>query len=182
MTKKRFSLLLLMIFTIFVFALPSQAAPKLSKKSANLLAGESIQLHVSGARKAAVWSSNNRSVARVKAGLVKARKAGRAVITAKVGAKKLTCTVTVKASPLKVPVTEVTVKAGSRKTINVSIGGYGRIDVSNDNSDVAHIELGTFKGTTVPVTVYGRARGVSKIEIKSSLSNKKVTIRVTVTE
>ena len=182
MTKKRCSLLLLIVCFVLVLALPSQAAPRLSQKSANLLVGESVQLNVSGAKKPVVWSSSDKSVARVRSGLVKARKAGRAVIVAKVGKRRLTCSVTVKASALKVPVSTVTIKAGKKRTIKVSLGGYGRINVANDNSEAAHIELGKPKDTVFPVTIYGRSKGISVIEITSSLNKKKSVIRVTVTD
>lgn len=94
--------------TLLIFALTAsttgefqiQAAkkkPKLSVKKTTLYVGKTIKLKVKNTKKKVKWSSSKKSVATVtKKGKVTAKRKGKAVITAKVAKKKLTCTVTVK--------------------------------------------------------------------------------------
>lgn len=80
----------------------SQAATiKLNKTKYSMLPGSSYTLKIKGTTKKAKWSSNKKSVATVSSkGKVTALKAGKAKITAKIGRKKLNCTITVKKRPL----------------------------------------------------------------------------------
>ena len=75
--------------------------PKLSKTKITMTVGQSKKLKVKGISKKRAkrikWKSSKKKVVTVtKTGKLKARKAGKAVITAKVGKKKLKCKVTVK--------------------------------------------------------------------------------------
>ncbi len=97
--------LCVMLFVAGAFTLPAQFAPidthaaakvKISKKKATIIKGKTLQLKVKGTKKKAKWSSNKKSVATVsKKGKVTAKKAGKAVITAKIGKKKYKCNITV---------------------------------------------------------------------------------------
>lgn len=80
------------------------AKTKLNKSKLTLYVGKTSKLKVKGAKKVK-WSSNKKSVATVSSkGVVRAKKAGKAKITAKVGKKKYTCNVTVKGvAPVKKP-------------------------------------------------------------------------------
>ena len=75
----------------------------LNRSSVTVTAGKTTQLTISYTpsnttdSKKAVWSSSNSSVASVSGGKVTAKKAGTATITAKVGSRKASCKVTVKA-------------------------------------------------------------------------------------
>ena len=72
---------------------------KISKKKVSMYVGGTYKLKVKGTKKKVKWSSNKKAVAQVtKKGVVKAKSVGSARITAKVGAKKLRCKVTVKPS------------------------------------------------------------------------------------
>jgi endo-1,4-beta-xylanase len=85
-----------------MFASPSQSMAKktkvkLNKKKVTLYVGKSVRLKVKGTKKKAKWKSSSKKVATVSSkGTVKAKKKGKAKITAKVGKKKLVCRVTVK--------------------------------------------------------------------------------------
>ena len=71
-------------------------SPKLSRASLTLTVGQSRKLSVSNAKNVK-WTSSNKKVATVnKNGTVKAKKSGKATITAKVSGKSLKCKVTVK--------------------------------------------------------------------------------------
>ena len=95
-------LALMMIFSVFP-ATPVNAAtkPKLSKTKITMTVGQSKKLKVKGISKKRAkrikWKSSKKKVVTVtKTGKLKARKAGKATITAKVGKKKLKCKVVVK--------------------------------------------------------------------------------------
>lgn len=75
------------------------AAAKLNKKSATLLAGQTLKLKVSNKGKKTIkWSSNNEKVATVKNGTVTAIGKGKATIIANIAGKKLKCKLTVKSN------------------------------------------------------------------------------------
>lgn len=101
--KKLLAVLLALALTVTAFVMESENAqaakkkPKLNKKKATLYVGKTTQLKVKNTKKKVKWSSSKKSVATVsKKGKVKAKKKGKATITAKVAKKKLKCTVTVK--------------------------------------------------------------------------------------
>lgn len=71
--------------------------PKLNKTKLILKVGQKKKLKVKNYKKKVKWSSSKKKIASVsRKGLVKAKKAGAATITAKVGQKKLRCKVRVK--------------------------------------------------------------------------------------
>lgn len=79
---------------IFFFAAVSSAhAASINKKSLSMTKGQSYQLSVGG--KTMKWKSSSKAVKVSKTGLIKAKKSGKATITAKNGKKKYTCKVTV---------------------------------------------------------------------------------------
>lgn len=95
-------LALMMVFSIFPATQVNAATkPKLSKTKITMTVGQSKKLKVKGISKKRAkrikWKSSKKKVVTVtKTGKIKARKAGTATITAKVGKKKLKCKVTVK--------------------------------------------------------------------------------------
>lgn len=103
-----FSILAVIIFTL-AFSTASFAAPKLSKTSITITEGKTKKLKVKKKGKKKVsWKSSNKKIATVsKDGVVKAKKAGRCKITAKVGKKRLVCQVKVKANNKLYPAKKV---------------------------------------------------------------------------
>lgn len=94
-------LVVLLFLTVLFSPVQTQAATlKLNQKSMIIKAGESKTLRVKTSLKGKIkWSSSNRKVASVSnKGKVKAKKAGTAVITAKIKSQKVQCKVTVKKS------------------------------------------------------------------------------------
>lgn len=95
-------LALMMVFSIFPATQVNAATkPKLSKTKITMTVGQSKKLKVKGISKKRAkrikWKSSKKKVVTVtKTGKLKARKAGKATITVKVGKKKLKCKVTVK--------------------------------------------------------------------------------------
>ena len=95
-------LALMMVFSIFPATQVNAATkPKLSKTKITMTVGQSKKLKVKGISKKRAkrikWKSSKKKVVTVtKTGKLKARKSGKATITAKVGKKKLKCKVVVK--------------------------------------------------------------------------------------
>ena len=76
----------------------AKAKVKLNKKKLVLTVGKKAKLKVKGTKKKVKWSSSKKKIATVtKKGVVKAKKKGSAKIVAKIGKKKYTCKVVVKA-------------------------------------------------------------------------------------
>lgn len=75
------------------------AAIRISKTAATLSPKQTVTLRLNGTTRKPVWTSSNAKVAAVgrTSGKVTAKKAGTAVITAKLGAKTYRCKVTVRA-------------------------------------------------------------------------------------
>ena len=98
MKLKRFPALLLALVLI-VNLMPANLVQAKSKTTVNLTVGQTKQLKLTNVPKGKTvkWSSNNKKVAQVtQKGKVKAKKAGKAKITAKLGKKKYICIVKVK--------------------------------------------------------------------------------------
>lgn len=105
-SKKLFTLLLSVL--CFAFVVPTSipelqttivanaATVKLNKTKATISKGETLQLKVTGTSSKVKWSSSNKKIATVSSnGKVTAKKKGTATITAKVGKKKLKCSIKV---------------------------------------------------------------------------------------
>nr|MBP3598384.1 Ig-like domain-containing protein [Eubacterium sp.] len=91
-------------------SMQAAAKPKLSKKKLTIIVGKTAKIKVKNSKAKVKWSSNKKKVATVTGkGIVKAKKAGKATITARVGKKKLKCKVTVKEEENKTPVITPTV-------------------------------------------------------------------------
>lgn len=94
---KKWFLLMVMVIAVMMLPVTANAATRLNRKKVTLKAGKTVQLKVKGTRTKVRWSSSNKKVATVSSkGKVKARKAGKATITAKVGNRKYRCRITVK--------------------------------------------------------------------------------------
>lgn len=101
--KKRtgiFSIFMILALVVGILGNGSQvqaAKVRLNMTKKTLTVGKQVTLKVKGTRKKVKWSSSNKKVASVSSkGKVKAKKAGKATITAKVGKKKYKCRITVK--------------------------------------------------------------------------------------
>lgn len=185
-----FVLAFAMIITIYQPSAVYAAAkkPGLSAKTMTLQVGQKKTLKVKNAGKKAKlkWSSNKKSIATVsKKGVVKAVKAGNAIVTCKVTTKngkttKLTCKVavkkTAKVTSLTVGsqselekalknknVTKITVATQGAVTFTVPQGNYSKVDlvINAPNADV--VNNGKFKSIDIqaikPNTYRENAKG-----------------------
>jgi len=99
MRRQRNLVLFVLMLIIITIATPVQAKTKitLNAKKKTLVVGKTYTLKVKGTKKKVKWSSSKKSVATVsKKGKVKAKKAGTAIIKAKVAGKTLKCKIIVK--------------------------------------------------------------------------------------
>ncbi len=119
----RVGILATMILLLLV-PVEASAAAKISKKKITILKGQTYKLKVKGTSKKVKWSSSKSSLASVNSsGVVKGKKAGTAVITAKVGKKKFTCKVTVRqpVTSVKLKKTSITLKKGKSTTLKATV-------------------------------------------------------------
>lgn len=73
------------------------AAPSISAKKVSVYVGKTKQLKVSGTSTSVKWTTSNSKIVTVSSkGLIKGKKAGKAIVTATTSGKQLKCAVTVK--------------------------------------------------------------------------------------
>lgn len=103
-------LVLTLVFTsVNLYEVQAKKKPKLNKKQVLVRMGTPVKLKVKNTKKKIKWKTSNKKIATVsKKGVVKGKDAGKCVITAKVGKKKLKC---------KVSVANKVAKSTSAKTI-----------------------------------------------------------------
>lgn len=108
----------------------AKAKVKLNKKKIVLTVGKKAKLKVKGTKKKVKWSSSKKKVATVtKKGVVKAKKKGTAKIVAKIGKKKYTCKVVVKAkkkakvTPKPKATAKATAKPGTAPSKSPQVSG-----------------------------------------------------------
>lgn len=102
-------------------AVVQAAAAKLSQSTLSLEIGQKKTLKVTGSTKKVTWTSSKKTVAAVSSkGLVTAKAAGKATITASVDGKKLTCAVTVK-KPVNPYIKNAPFKAVEQTIGNISL-------------------------------------------------------------
>ncbi|MCI7302201.1 MAG: Ig-like domain-containing protein [Clostridiales Family XIII bacterium] len=147
--------------------LESHAASKvkISKKKATIVKGKTLQLKMKGTKKKVKWTSSKKKVATVnKKGKVTAKKAGKTVITAKIGNKKYKCKITVKNPTVNLNKTKVTAKTGASIKLKATTNGKSkRIKWKSSNSKIASV---TSKGIVYAnrvgtATITATANGVS---------------------
>lgn len=120
---KKGMLFVLMITCLMVFTGNAYAKTRvsLSSKKVTLCVGDKTTLRLTGAKaKKVKWSSSNKKVATVnRKGIVTAKKAGKAVITAKYGKKKYRAKITVvKAAANATRTSKKTTSSTPTKTVN----------------------------------------------------------------
>lgn len=168
-------ILSVLLSTVFGNIITTNAASaKLSKKSATLWVGDSIKLSVKKSNKKVKWSSNNKSVATVsQKGNVKAKKAGKAIITAKIGKKKLKCNITVKKTSISK--TALTIKYGDKAALTL-INARKNVAWFSENTKIAYVENGyVFAKSVGKTTVTAKCGGLfysCKVTVISGESDK----------
>ncbi len=125
MKKKLLSIILClaMAFAIVGTIAPTKAeaaSVKLNKKKVTVYVGDTYQLTLKNAKGDITWKTSKKAVATVKDGIVTAKKAGKATISAKYNGKTYKCKVTVK----KAPASEDAFSAVENMKIGWNLGNY----------------------------------------------------------
>ncbi len=158
------------------------AATKINVTKVNLPKGSTYKLQMTGTKATVVWSTSNKAVATVKNGVVTGKKAGKAVITAKVGKKKYTCTVTVLG--YKVNSNNVIMTKGKTYTLKLSgTSKKDKISYKSNKTSIATVNAKTGKITaknngsaTITVTV-GKTSFPVIVKVETpSMSKTKITL------
>ncbi|MBQ7990214.1 MAG: Ig-like domain-containing protein [Oscillospiraceae bacterium] len=161
-----------MLMTLIVLAFPHDAmAWGINKSNISLVKGQAYTLKVTGVSSVPEWSSSNVNVASVsKTGKVSAKSAGTAVITAKVGSSKVSCTVNVKAGSLKASASSLSVKAGSSKIIYITAKGSHAVKVTSSNKKVAKASWAesSFTNNRIGLRIRGVSNGNATIKVYMS--------------
>ncbi len=115
----------LIVSSLSTATVDAKAKIKLSQTKLSLDQGRSATLKVKGAKGKIKWSSNKKKVAKVnKKGKVTAVSVGTAKITAKVGGKKLKCTV--KVGPATRDLTKVTLSSSTAVEVITDADAFGK--------------------------------------------------------
>jgi uncharacterized protein YjdB len=166
---------------------PADVKVSLDRKAVTLLAGKDITLCATvtpANSNLVVWSSSNNNVATVRGGKVTAKKAGTAKITATVGNKAATCTVTV------VSLSKTKLTMGVKENAVLKVNGAKK-SVTWSSSDKKAVTVKSGKVTAKragkkAVTVTAKVDGVSltcKITVKAApkklilKSKKSITVK-----
>ncbi|MBR1731513.1 MAG: Ig-like domain-containing protein [Ruminococcus sp.] len=144
---------------------------KLNKTKLSLYVGGKATLTLSDTFSAVKWKSKNTKIATVTSkGVVKAKKAGKAKITATYNKKTYSCTVTVNDKPVSINKTKATLTAGKKLTLKLTNATASKVKWSSSNKKVATV---TSKGVVKAVK-----KGTATITAK--YKNKKYKCKITV--
>lgn len=182
--KKNIVTVIMLCFAL-VLAVPtqSQAASKvkLSKSKITIVVGQQKTLKVKNTKKKVTWSSSKKSVAKVSSeGVVTARKAGTATITAKVGKKKYTCKVTVKEKPSLSK--NETICVGKKITLKVE-GTAKKVKWSSSDKKIVKVDKkgnirGLKKGTATITAKVGDKTLKCKVKVKDAIYKIDRTVKI----
>ena len=158
----------------------ARAAAKLSKTKATLYNGKTLKLKLTGVKKAVKWSSSDTSVAKVdQKGVVTAKKAGKATITAQADGRKYTCLITVKPS-LSAKPTSLTMDVGKTKKITLTNKVNSGLSLESYNPNIVRCTFGKIKNGKCTLTVKASGAGAQTLVVKSKKTGDTVKIKVTV--
>ena len=158
----------------------SAQAATINKTKATIYNGKTLKLKVTGATKGVKWSSSDAKVASVdKNGLVKAKKVGKATITAQTGTHKLTCVVTVK-SPMSASPSTITMDVGDTKTVTLTYKLGGGLSLKKYDSSVLSCKLGKISKGKCTLTINALRAGTQTLVVKNTKTSDTVKITVKV--
>lgn len=179
-----------------IMAEASESKVKINKKKITLAIDKKItvQLQRANTKRKIMWSSSNNKVAVVKKrskgkATIIAKKAGKAVITARYGGNKYNVKVTVRNPSLNKKT--ITLNVGKKTTLQLkNIAAFKKVTWSSGDNNIALVK----KGKNGKATIFAKKKGVTKITAfyngkkykcnitvrASSNSNKPTTKNITV--
>lgn len=147
---------------------PKPKKISLNKKSVELIKGNTKKLTVKNASGSIKWYTNNKSVATVSNGIIKARGAGKATITVTANGQSKSCKVKVEAP--KISKSKLTIIAGDKEKLKISGCKHNVNWISNDKDVVSIDKNGR---------VYGEEPGKTVVIGKVHGKQYKCTVKVT---
>ncbi|MCI8647943.1 MAG: Ig-like domain-containing protein [Firmicutes bacterium] len=154
------------------------AKPALNKTRATINIGQSIQLKVRNTKSKVKWSSSNKSVASVSAkGKVIGKKAGTAMITAKIGKKSFKCKVAVK-SVLSISHSNINIENSG--IVNVTFKVRGTVYYTIQDPQIVSCQWGPFVNNVAPLRITGNQNGRTYITLTNTYNRESKRINVTV--
>ncbi len=156
---KKWKKILMVFLMTLLFAgtltVSSQAAAKLSATKIYLIKGQKKTLKVRGTTKKVKWVTRHKSIATVSSkGVVTAKKVGTTVVAAKVGGKKLRCTVVVQNPKISNTSLQLKVKGRARlKMLNCS----QNVTWTSSDTSVASVSKDSINSCYVTGKKAGRA-------------------------
>ncbi len=166
--KSFFSCLLALMMVVSLTAIPSSAAPSLSKTSFTLTKGYVTTLSVSGTSGTVKWSTGDKSVATVNSkGKVSGKKLGSTYIYAKVDGVTLKSKVTVVAGKITVGKSSVDLEEGQKTTVKIKAIGTHALSVGSTDRSVARATWSgaKFDGNIIKLTITAVGSGTAKIKV-----------------
>jgi uncharacterized protein YjdB len=117
-------------------------AAKLNSESVALMLGETYQLEVLDNKKAVKWYSSDKKVVAVNSkGKIRGKTVGKAIITAKIGKKKVECEISV-SKPKKAIMMANTSTEQSEKQTHITLSSFDRLKTDMSYEDAVKI-IGT---------------------------------------
>lgn len=149
---------------------------RINVTSGKLCIGKTVKLKVSRNDSKVKWSTSNRKVATVSSkGVVTGKKAGKAVITATVGKRKLKCTVVVQ------PTLSISTKS-------ISVNKTGKVAVTVNDSSPASFVIGNSKYISarwerissgkLNLVITGKKKGSTYVKVVNRKSKESIKIKV----
>ena len=179
-----FALFLCLVMLVTTVIPDRSYAASISKKKVTVYVGNTTTLSVKGTKKTVKWKSSNKKVATVSSkGRVTGKKTGTAKITATVGKKKYTCTVTVKKKPA-ISKKTVTLRKGKSTTLKLNNATAKKVTWSSKNKKVAKVSrtgkvTGVKKGTTTIYAKYNGKKYSCKVTVKGDPKLSKAKLSLT---
>ena len=166
MNWKKLKFIFIALLVIICTCISVEAA-SINRKKASILVTKTVQLKIKGTSSKVTWKSSNKKIASVSSkGLVKGKKPGTAVITARVNGKSYKCKVTVKAG---ISLSKMSMYTGEIKKLKL-LGTSIKAAKSSNKSVATVTKAGVVKALGV---------GQTKITLTGK-NKKKYTCKVTV--
>jgi hypothetical protein len=179
--KSKKIILMMLLSVVILLTLgnaKTSAKVKLNKTKVTIHVGESYKLKFKGTKKKVTWKSSKKSVVTVnKKGVVTGKKAGKSIITAKVGKKKLKCKVTVIVKANKSKKNNGDIEMMSKQIVTTIDGKEVSVTWKDNDSVKALKELLKDKSIVIKMSKYGGFEQVGSIGKTLPNNDKNITTR-----
>ena len=173
-----FMMLLSVVILLTLGNAKTSAKVKLNKTKVTIHVGESYKLQVKGTKKKVTWKSSKKSVVTVnKKGVVTGKKAGKSIITAKVGKKKLKCKVTVIVKANKSKKNNGDIEMMNKQIVTTIDGKEVSVTWKDNDSVKALRELLKDKSIVIKMSKYGGFEQVGSIGKNLPSNDKNITTK-----